>query len=341
MKKFVFVLSIVLIFVFTVGLYSGEAIAKSDKKVIKWRLAGGTPPNDIGYEGVVEFCKNVKERSNGRLVITPYPANQLCKAKDNFQATKKGMVEAMYSPGSYWSGILPEANWETGLPYTTLERSEEIALMFDYGLLDLLREAYAEHNMHYLIPTPTGQRGFMSNKPIRTIEDYKGLKARCTGPEADLLRELGGSPVFMTGGEIYTALELNTLDAASWTMMAWTHMNWKEVAKYYTLPRTANMIVALVLNMDAWKALPQDLKNIVEWSARDWILYCASHYREVEATQENNMEPGRMITLSESDQAKVQQAAFRVWDKIAAMSPRNAKAVEIIKTYLKKIGRIK
>jgi TRAP-type C4-dicarboxylate transport system substrate-binding protein len=327
--------------VFIFGLDRNETSAQQPAKVINWRLASGTPPNDIAHEGAVEFCKLVKERSNGRLNIKVFAANELFKMADNFQSTKKGIVEMMYSPGSYWLGIMPECNWETGLPWTAMSREEEMALMFDEGLVKILREAYAEQNMYYLIPTPTGPRGFMSNRAIRTAADYKGLKARCTGPEADLLKELGGSPVYLTGAEVYTALQLKTVDAASWTMMAWTHMNFKEVAKYYCLPRTANMVVALVTNMDAWKALPEDLKHIMEWTARDWIIYCATHYDAVEKTQENTMESERMVVLPPAEQAIVQKAAFRVWDKVAAMSPRNAKAVEITKNYLKKIGRLK
>jgi TRAP-type C4-dicarboxylate transport system substrate-binding protein len=274
------------------------------------------------------------------LAIKPFVGGELFKIADNFISTKKGIVEMMYSPGSYWLGIMPECNWETGLPYTTLAREEEIDLMYNHGLINLLREAYAEHNMYYLVPSPTGPRGFMSNRPIRTVADYKGLKARCTGPEADLLKELGGSPVFITGAEVYTALQLKTVDAASWTMMAWSHMNFREAAKYYCLPRTANMVVALVVNMDAWKTLPDDLKKIMEWSARDWILYNATHYHAVETTQENQMDSDRMVVLSKADQAIVQKAAFKVWDNIAKMSPRNAKAVELIRNYLRKIGRL-
>ena len=350
MKKIVLVLSMLLV-VSVLALGFGcakpaEAPAPAPApaqptKVFKWRLAGATPPTDIGYEGVVEWCKSVEKRSHGRLVITPYPADQLFKVKDNFDSTKKGIVEMMYSAGSYWSGIMPECNWETGLPYTTTFREEEIALMYEEGLLDILREAYAEHNMYYMTPTPTGQRGFTGNRAIRTAADYKGLKARCTGPEADLLKELGGSPVFLTGGEIYTALDLGTIDAASWTMMAWEHMHWNEVCKYYNLPRTANMIVALVINMDAWNSLPEDLQQIMEWCGKDWIFYCATRYHEVESRQESLMGPETKIVLPPSEQAIVQQAAYKVWDKIAAMSPRNEKAVAIIKNYLARIGKIK
>jgi TRAP-type C4-dicarboxylate transport system substrate-binding protein len=337
------VLTIVMFLALGMGFFGfdcKETIAQQAPKVINWRLASGTPANDIAHEGMVEFCKLVKERSNGRLNIKHFVANELFKVADNFESTRKGIVEMMYSPGSYWLGIMPECNWETGLPWTTRSREEEMSLLFDHGLVNILREAYAEKNMYYLTPTPTGPRGFMSNRAIRTVADYKGLKARCTGPEADLLKELGGSPVFITGAEVYTALQMKTIDAASWTMMAWDHMHFKEAAKYYCLPRTANMVVALVVNMAAWKALPDDLKKIMEWSARDWIIYCATHYNDVEINQETKMEPDRMVVLAKSDWPIVQKAAERVWDKIAGMSPRNAKAVDIIKNYLKKIGRI-
>ena len=321
------------------GLLLGSS-AMAEDEVVKWRLQGITPPSDVAYMQVVKFCDSVKEKSGGKFIIKAHPGNTLVKTADSFRATQKGMLDMMYSAGSYWSGILAEGNWETGLPYTTRNRAEEMALLYDYGLLKILREAYAEKGMYLLSPGPCGKRIIMSNKPIRKIEDFKGLKIRCTGPEADLVKLLGASPVFLTGGEIYTALELGTVDAASWTSIAWSKMNWSEVAKYYCKPRTADMNLGLVVNKKKYDALPEKYKIILDLAAREWIDNMMINYHEIEVLQEKKLDLKRLCVLSPEDQAKVQKMAIQVWDKIAKMSPRNAEAVKIIKAYMKKLGRI-
>lgn len=320
------------------------APAPAEPEVFEWKISAITPPADIGWEGVWKYmCGLVEERSNGRLILKYYHGNELVKVGDNFDAVSKGISDMMYGTGAYWTGIQPELYCESGLPYSYTDQRQALACMEHEGLTDLMREVYAEHNIYLLQNTPTGKHGLMSNVPIRKIEDYKGLQARCTGPQAELVTALGGSTVFITGAEVYTALQLGTVDASTWTMQAWSHMNFQEVAEYYCLPSLQPMVVHLCVNMDSWNSLPDDLKDILHWSAWNWVSYNITQYHDVEMKQENYMrryEPDRICELSAEDQAKVQQVAFGVWDDIAAKSPRTAQAVEIIRSYLTEIGVI-
>ena len=62
----------------------------------------------------------------------------------------------------------------------------------------------------------SGQR---SNKPIKTGDDYKGVKMRqCGRVQAKILQDLGGAAIFMPGSEIYLALSRGTIDAAEFSV---------------------------------------------------------------------------------------------------------------------------
>jgi TRAP-type mannitol/chloroaromatic compound transport system substrate-binding protein len=111
-----------------------------------------------------------------------------------------------------------------------------------------------------------------STKPLRTVEDFKGLKMRTIGAFADVLTQyFGASPVVMPGSEVYTALERGAIDAADWSgpsenMTAGLH----EAARYviYPGPQTNAFFMEFVMDAARWDALPDNIKVEIEAATR-------------------------------------------------------------------------
>ena len=104
-----------------------------------------------------------------------------------------------------------------------------------------------------------------STAPIRTVADWKGKKIRVYGADsANITRILGGAPVNIAFGEVYSALEKKTVDGAMTSATNAEPMKFFEVAKYvdywYLAGAAQEWIVA---NQKAWDALPKDLQQIV------------------------------------------------------------------------------
>lgn len=74
-------------------------------------------------------------------------------------------------------------------------------------------------------------------KPISSLADIKGLKVRTNGPSAaDLVKALGGQPVSLAFGEVYTALERGTVDCGITGAGSGNGVKWPEVTTHlYTL----------------------------------------------------------------------------------------------------------
>jgi TRAP-type mannitol/chloroaromatic compound transport system substrate-binding protein len=107
-----------------------------------------------------------------------------------------------------------------------------------------------------------------SNKPLRSVEDLKGLKIRMgTTALNTIFQSMGASPVFLPGGEIYESVKRGVIDAFEYITPS---LNWgmgfQEVTKYMYLSssRAPSDAQSLYVNMDAWNALPKDLQDIVE-----------------------------------------------------------------------------
>ena len=101
-----------------------------------------------------DFLDTVKQKSNGRLVIKGYSANQLVKTKGVLNTVAKGGIEMGWGAGIYHRGKIPEAALEFGLDFSWQTWDEQKELFYKYGILEKIRKAYAEHGIYYLSPLP-------------------------------------------------------------------------------------------------------------------------------------------------------------------------------------------
>ncbi|TMO20728.1 ABC transporter substrate-binding protein, partial [Pseudoalteromonas sp. S4492] len=100
------------------------------------------------------------------------------------------------------------------------------------------------------------------NKDINSLEALKGLKMRIPGMGGEVFKRLGGVPVNLPGGEIFTALQTGTIDATEW-VGPYNDLAFGlyKAAKYYYYPgwHEPGTMLEFTVNMDKWNALPADL----------------------------------------------------------------------------------
>ena len=110
----------------------------------------------------------------------------------------------------------------------------------------------------------------MKSRAIRTMEDVKGAKVRTASPQqADTIRALGGSPVFMGINDVYPNIEKGVIDGC---VNPWeANMSFKlfELAKHYTLMNTGSNLFIIAMNKKKWESLsPENQKIIMDQSGR-------------------------------------------------------------------------
>ena len=141
------------------------------------------------------------------------------------------------------------------------------------GGLEMLREALrASYNAYCVGVTWWGVESIVSKKPIRNMADFKGVKFRSPqGISAEILTKLGASIVVLPGGEVFSALDKGVVDAADWATISMNQrMGFHEVAKYPTKCYHSMPCQDFTVNVAAWKALPDDIKEIVNRRVREW-----------------------------------------------------------------------
>ena len=165
---------------------------------------------------------------------------------------------------------------------------------------------------------PTQQ--LFSLQPIRTVADWKGKKIRVYGADsANVTRLLGGSPVNIAFGEVYSALEKKTVDGAMTSATNAEPMKFFEVAKfldYWYLAGAAQEW--LVANQKAWDALPKDLQQAVldsiketNLEEKEWADAAAADERARKRLPELGM---TVVDPPKEELEKARKAAKAAWD---------------------------
>ncbi len=219
----------------------------------------GTAPENI--------AKRVKLISDGELEIKVYAAGELVGALEAFDAVSTGTADMYHGAEYYWQGKDPVFGFFTTWPFgmTAIEFSAWIEFGGGQQLWD---ELTAPFNIKSFISGDTGtQSGGWYNKPIDTIEDFKGLKIRMPGLGGEVIRRRGALPVLLPGGELYAALQSGALDAAEW-VGPWNDMalGFYQISKYFYSPgfHESNGALATGINLEVWNSLSKKHQEILK-----------------------------------------------------------------------------
>lgn len=326
--------------VLTLTLSLGSAAVAQEK--FKWRAGSTWTPAINLIESDRYFIKIVNQMAGGRMTISHHPAGEIVGAFELFDAVSKGALEGGFDWPSYWSGknsafdLLGSVSfWFTPADYYTW--------VYQGGGLELIRKLFAKYNMYYIpIGNTPSESGFRTNKPIKSLEDFKGLKLRTPLAQTMwILQELGANPVKLPGGEIYMALKLGTIDGAEFSnASADFGMKFAEVTKYWSVPCwfQPSSMLGVMINLDAWKKLPDDLKAIMEEAGKATILWynAFGNWTDIAATNEFLSKGTTMTTLPKEELAKLEKLAVQFMEIEAAKNPDYKEMASSMMNYMKK-----
>ncbi len=321
------------------GLIAVLAAGAAAAETIKWRAQSAFSRGDFSADLLPSFAKEVAEKSDGRLQISTFYAGDLVPQDDTLKAAGQGIIQMGQACGVFWSGLEPILGLEFGLPFGFKGSLEEIEALIDQtGLYKMWEAAYERQNVHLLgIHTYGPYPAIASNKPIRSMADFKGLKIRALLEVADLLKEIGAAPGYVPGGEIYMALKLGTFDAATYSIDAIRGFKWHEVIKYYILPYWCDWYFGdVTVNMEAWQKLPPDLQKILKEAMVNYGRANKEVYeKEMSIIVDKAGELGyEVLTLPDEDVAQIRQVAIdKIWTAYAKKNAECAAAIAALKKY--------
>jgi len=320
--------------------------APPPEKVFKWRAQTYAVSGTVGFETTKAALDHLREMTNGRLDITLYPIGALVGYSEMLEALGEGVYEVGFNASAFFSGYDPAFTVIWNLPGIWDNPRQAHIWFSGYGGDDFYRELYANYNIHYLGVQVIGAEPIMSKKPLRTLEDFNGLKVRAApGMSHELLAKVGAVPVPLPGGEIYTALDTGLIDACEFVTVTENYgLGLHEVTDYILWPSfhgpTANC--DLSVNMDAWNSLPDDLKACLEAAAVINAKYydywpAAADHESLAKMTDYGLEH---CVLSAADMAKVRAMGVEIAKEWKAKSPMCDAIITSVIDYLTVTGQL-
>ncbi len=272
----------------TLGAGTAGAVAApfvntaSAQETITWNMVTSWPKNFPALgTGANDLAERIETMSGGRMRVRVHGAGELVPALEVFDAVSAGTAEMGHSASYYWRGKVAAAQFFTAVPFG-MTATETNAWLYYGGGQALWDELYAAHNLKPFAVGNTGtQMGGWFKKEVTSLEDMQGLKLRLPGLAGEAMSGIGVTTMTIPGSEIFTSLETGVLDAADWVgpyndLAFGLH----QVADYYYTSawNEPSAILEGTVNLDAWNALPDDLKAVVTEATRASNLAMLSEF---------------------------------------------------------------
>ncbi len=252
-------------------LAAGVAPAVQAQQAIRWRLASSFPKAlDTIYGAAETFAKMVGDLSGGKFTITVHAGGELMPAFGVVDGVQNATVEMAHTAPYYFFGKDETFALGCAIPFG-LNSRQMTAWMYEGNGLKLMREFYAKYSIINFPMGNTGaQMGGWYRKEVKSVKDLKGMKMRIGGFAGKILERMGGVPQNIPGGEIYTALEKGTIDAAEWVgPYDDLKLGFAKVAPIYHYPGwwEGGPQLDLFVNDKAFHGLPKEYQAIIEAAA--------------------------------------------------------------------------
>ncbi|WP_449287771.1 TRAP transporter substrate-binding protein DctP [Marinobacter salarius] len=298
-----------------VTLFSAIHTAQADEAVHNFKMATGWSGGPLSTIGAQAFADNVDQLSNGRIKVQVFTGGALGNALKVSETVKNGVAEM----GHTWMG------YDWGKDVTTVlfggyagspDSERMLHWLYEGGGVELQREFREEKFGVVSFPLfiRTAEVFLHSRKPVKTLEDLKGLKMRTAGAWLQMAESLGASPVTTPGGDVYPMLERGAIDATEWGT-PWENVSpgFHKVAKYVIIPGIHQPVAPfeLVINMTAWDKLSDKDKQAVETAARLTTLnsWLRIGQEDAKALKFFEAEGNEIIELAPDVQFKAQEIA--------------------------------
>lgn len=229
-------------------------------KVANYASAGG------GLGQMLEgYAKEIEAASGGRLKFEIFHGASLGPAQRHFDLIRSGVADAGIFSAFYTPGRFPKADL-VALP--NIIRNAPSTAAATELLMDLAPEhLYPEFEgvrMMWVAPL-TQDQIFTSNRPVRTLDDVKGLRLRVTAKSVqEVLLALGAAPVSLPAGEIGDSLQKNAIDGVHLSAGVIWALRLGDLVDYQTPLLSVRLTTGFAVNPDAYARLPEDLQDLLD-----------------------------------------------------------------------------
>ena len=296
MKKSMMLLPVVVVCVFMTHSFLHGA------EVIKLKASNYLPVTHPMSALGGWFCDEIKKRTNGQVEITYYPGGTLLTAPKMYDGVVTGISDLGLSHIQYTRGRFPVTEvFDLPLGFPSGWTATMVATDF-YNKY----KPKEWNDVQVLYLTTSGPIILQTiSKPVKTLEDVKGIKIRAVGQMTDIIKALGGVPVPLEMVDVYDSLRRGVIEGVTVDLSTLKYWKFAEVTKYVTADWQLGTGITFywVMSKRKWDALTPDIQKIFievgsEAMGKQGALW---DQMDIEGRDLFTSKGGQVISLSDSE----------------------------------------
>ncbi len=257
-------------------------------------------PNDYRNTYWRYFIDRIAEETGNQVGITLYPAQQLVKARQQYEALIQGTIDMCAIVPAYYAGKIPlllilheTTKWEIGDSAAIISR-----------LANEIDKVLNKDGVKFL-----GWSGFLQPQVLvgprtfKTFDDIKGLKIRAPGSSSRILKYWGATGVSVSSAETYMAMQKGIVDGAYASMATVSALKLWEISNAVTHSRAGGNGALVCMNLEKWNQMPDSVKKAFEKVSYQMPEYVYNDARSVvdkiKAQHKNNFKEYHQWTEEE------------------------------------------
>jgi TRAP-type C4-dicarboxylate transport system substrate-binding protein len=290
---------------------------------IKLTIADQNSPTGWGpSHAMYPWVKEVEAASKGRIKLEVYPSQTLLKGVDMWKGVRSGVADIGWCVHGYWPEQTPLSD-VASLPFLPIRSAEQGSEM-----LWKLYEKYPAMQKEFgdvqpLVLWTSSSNFFISKKPIKTMDDFKGLKVRVLGgPPTEMAKALGAVPTLFPMPDVYQSLDKGVVDAAAAPWEAVHGFRLYEVGKYYTMAPFYHAYFSLCANKQKMDSLPKEARDAIMSvsglaGSKFWgkNFFDTAEQGVIERTKAGNYEVNKVIPSPEEAARWTKVAGEPIWEE--------------------------
>jgi len=299
-----------------------------------WRFAIEEIEGSVQHAWAERFAALFAERTGGDVHVEVYPYGSLGTSAQLTEQVQSGALQLAFASPGHLGSVIPEVQ-VFSLHFLLSDdeaRNQRIlvASAEEAEYRRLLEDAYREHRLELLAIVPEGWMVWTANRPLRTLDDFAGLKMR-TMVSPLLVKAYaayGASPTPMPYAEVYSGLQLGMIDAQVNPVFAIEEMSFYEVQDFMTFARHAPFITTVVASPAFVAGLSEERAAMLHDVVRElgpWGLATQQRFNAERLKRILDEGGTEAVTLDASERAPFRAASLPVRDAYVELAgPRGA-----------------
>jgi TRAP-type C4-dicarboxylate transport system substrate-binding protein len=314
------------------GLIAGSALAAAPAAAEDVLSAVHAFPETLIYtQSFLDFVDKVNEAGEGVVRIEVRGGPEAIGMFQQPEAVRNGVVDMVYTPGSFYAGALPEKDALVAANVTAAEARAA-------GGLDLIDEIHQEKmGVKYLgwFDSGVSYNLWTVDEPMLDAEgnlDVSDWKLRGNPVYNAFFTEyLGASVIDIPTTDVYSALERGIVDATGWTQIGLLDLKWDDFVNYRIEPDFFSTDLGVIVNLDSWEGLSEEARAILTETALEHERTSAEALAELRDEEFAELEAGGMqvVTLEgEAAQNYLASAREKTWERMRTQMEKHPMGLE-------------